>query len=64
MENCQNTSLQIIQQLKQFFRIIISAHQVSIYGAMTAICEEFENHQDGSRERTWNELNHFHQKAK
>ena len=30
------------------FRIIISVNQLSIYGAVTAICEEFENHQDGS----------------
>ena len=30
------------------FRIIISVNQLSIYGAVAAICEEFENHQDGS----------------
>ena len=30
------------------FRIMISANQLSIYGAVTATCEEFENHQDGS----------------
>ena len=50
MENCQYTSLQIIQQLKQFFRIIISANQLSIYGAVATICEEFETQQDGSGE--------------
>ena len=49
-ENCQYTSLQIIQQLKQFFRIIISANQLSIYGAVATVCEEFETHQDGSGE--------------
>ena len=32
------------------FRIIISANQLSIYGAVAAICEEFENHEDGSGE--------------
>ena len=32
------------------FRIILSVNQLSIYGAVAAICEEFENHQDGSRE--------------
>ena len=32
------------------FRIIISANQLSIYGAVATICEEFEAHQDGSGE--------------
>ena len=32
------------------FRIIISANQLSIYGAVAALCEEFESHQDGSGE--------------
>ena len=32
------------------FRIIISANQLSIYGAVATICEEFETHQDGSGE--------------
>ena len=50
MENCQYTSLQIIQQLKLFFRIIVSANQLSLYGAVANICEEFEVHQDRSGE--------------
>ena len=50
MENCQYTSLQIIQQLKTVFRIIISANQLSLYGAVANICEEFETHQDRSGE--------------
>ena len=50
MENCRYNSLQITQQLKQIFRIIISVNQLSIYGAVAAVCEEFENHQDGSGE--------------
>ena len=33
--------------IETIFRIIISVNQLSIYGA---ICEEFENHQDGSGE--------------
>ena len=32
------------------FRIIISVNQLSVYGAVAAICEEFESHQDGSGE--------------
>ena len=31
-------------------RIIISANQLSIYGAVTNICEEFEAHKDRSGE--------------
>ena len=33
-----------------FFRIILSANQLSIYGAVAPFCEEFESHQDGSGE--------------
>ena len=36
--------------IETIFRIIISVSQLSIYGAVAAICEEFENHQDGSGE--------------
>ena len=36
--------------IETVLRIIISANQLSIYGAVTAICEEFEAHQDGSGE--------------
>ena len=83
--------------IETVFRIIISVNQLSIYGAVATICEEFETHQDGSGEpdvlmgqsivlgeigaeiplqsetlqiikfydnSTWNELNHFHEKAK
>ena len=45
MKNCRYISLQIIEQLK-LFRIILSVNQLSIYGAVAAICEEFEDHQD------------------
>ena len=33
--------------IETVFRIIISANQLSIYGAVGTICEEFETHQDG-----------------
>ena len=36
--------------IETVFRITISANQLSIYGAVAAICEEFETHQDGSGE--------------
>jgi len=36
--------------IETIFRIIISANQLSIHGAVAAICEEFENHQDRSGE--------------
>ena len=36
--------------IETIFRIIISVNQLSIYGAVAAICEEFEAHQDGSGE--------------
>ena len=34
--------------IETIFRIIISVNQLSIYGAVAAICKEFENHQDRS----------------
>ena len=36
--------------IETVFRIIISANQLSIYGAVATIGEEFEDHQDGSGE--------------
>ena len=36
--------------IETVFRIITSANQLSIYGAVATICEEFETHQDGSGE--------------
>ena len=32
------------------YRIILSVNQVSVYGAVAAICEEFEDHQDRTEE--------------
>ena len=36
--------------IETFFRIKTSANQLSIYGTVATICEEFETHQDGSSE--------------
>ena len=36
--------------IETIFRIIISVNQLSVYGAVAAVCEEFESHQDGSGE--------------
>ena len=36
--------------IETIFRIIAFANQLSIYVAVAALCEEFENHQDGSGE--------------
>ena len=36
--------------IQTIFRIILSVNQLGVYGAVAAICEEFENHQDGSGE--------------
>ena len=30
------------------YRIILSVNQLSVYGAVATMCEEFETHQDGS----------------
>ena len=30
------------------YRIILSVNQLSVYGAVAAICDEYENHQDGT----------------
>ena len=32
------------------FRIILAVNQLSVYGAVAALCEEFDSHQDGSGE--------------
>ena len=32
------------------YRIILSVNQLSVYGAVAAVCDEFESHQDGSGE--------------
>ena len=49
-ESCRYTSLQIKTQLIQFIAFILSVNQLSVYGAVANICEEFEAHQDRSGE--------------
>ena len=36
--------------IETIFRIILSVNQLSVYGAVAAICEEFEDHQDRTGE--------------
>ena len=36
--------------IETIYRIILSVNQLSVYGAVAAICEKFESHQDGSGE--------------
>ena len=50
MGNCLYTSLQIKTQIDTIYRIILSVNQLSVYGAVAAVCEEFESHQDRSGE--------------
>ena len=40
----------MILQLTQCIALFISVNQLSVYGAVAAVCEEFEGHQDGSGE--------------
>ena len=47
-ERCPYTSLLIKIQLTQIYRIILSVNQLRFYGAVAALCEEYENHQDGT----------------
>ena len=37
-----------MNSIETIFRIIFSFNQLSVYGAVAAICEDLENHQDGS----------------
>ena len=46
MENCRYTIQPIWKRLR--LRIIVSANQLSLYGAVAEMCEEFETHQDRS----------------
>ena len=36
------------ETIETIFRIIVSANQLSLYGAVASVCEEFESHQDRS----------------
>ena len=39
-----------VDTIDTIYRIILSVNQLSVYGAVAAVCEEFESHQDGSGE--------------
>ena len=39
-----------VDTIDTIYRIILSVNQLSVYGAVAAMCEEFEDHQDGSGE--------------
>ena len=43
MGNCRFTLLPLMQQLKLFFRIVVSANQLSLHGAVAEMCEEYES---------------------
>ena len=43
VENYQYTSVPMVIRLKLFFRTIISVHQLSIYGAVSDLCEEYKS---------------------
>ena len=40
-----------VDTIDTIHRIILSVNQLSVYGAVAAVCEEFDRHQDGSGER-------------
>ena len=39
-----------VDTIDTIFRIFLSVNQLSVYGAVAALCEEFDSHQDGSGE--------------
>ena len=41
--NCLHILLRIKKQLRHIFRIIVFANQLSLYGAVANICEEYES---------------------
>ena len=43
MVNCRFTLQRTWKRLKHFFRIIVSANQLSLYGAVAEMCEEYES---------------------
>ena len=42
MENCRYTIQPILETIETIFRIIVSANQLSLYGAVAEMCEEYE----------------------
>ena len=49
MESCQFTLLPSQETIEAIFRIIVSAYQLSLYGAVAEMCEEYESCHDRSR---------------
>ena len=43
MENCRYHCAAALETVETIFRIIVSANQLSLYGAVAEICEEYEN---------------------
>ena len=42
VENCRNTIVPILDTIKTVFRTIICVNQLSFYGAVAEMCEEYE----------------------
>ena len=47
---CERKQLQFPDTIDTIYRIILSANQLSIYSAVAAICEEYEDHPDSTGE--------------
>ena len=50
MENCRYTIVPILQTIETIFRIIVSVNQLSLYGAVSEMCEEYETLHDRMRQ--------------
>ena len=48
MENCRFSLLPLRKQLRLFFAELFSANQLSLYGAVAEMCEEYESLHDRS----------------
>ena len=48
MGNCQFTLVPTQETIETIFRIIVSANQLSLYGAVAEMCEEYESLHDRS----------------
>ena len=46
MENCRLHNAADLETVETIFRIIVSANQLSLYGAVAEICEEYESLHD------------------
>ena len=47
MENCRYANVPIWRRFKLFFCIITSVNQLSLYGAVAEMCEEYESYHAG-----------------